>query len=47
VRTIVRISLSARDASASMTRSASVAAPGSVAEVARPACARIAIAETW
>ena len=43
---MARISASARDASASITRSASAAASGCDAEVARPAWARIAIAET-
>jgi len=42
---MVRISASAREASASMTRSASTAASGLSAAVTRPACARIAMAD--
>ena len=44
--TIVRISASACDASASISRRASVAAVGCVAAVASPACARMAMADT-
>ena len=45
-RTMLRISARVRDASASITRSAYPAASGCDADVARPAWARIAIAET-
>ena len=45
--TIARISASVRDASCSMTASASSAAAGSVAPTTRPAWARMAMAETW
>ena len=46
-RTIARISSSVRDASPSMTRSTAAAAAGSSGATAVPACAWIAIAETW
>ena len=46
-RTIDRISVRVREASVSITRSASTAASGFTAAVARPAWARIAIADTW
>jgi hypothetical protein len=41
-----RISVRVRDASCSITCSASVAASGRDADIAKPALARIAIAET-
>ena len=43
----MRISARVRDASASITASARTAAEGSVAATARPACAWIAMADTW
>src|SRR4051812_35519549 len=46
-RTIARISASVRDASPSMTESASSAASGRCPANVRPACACTAIAETW
>ena len=46
-RTIERISARVVDASASITRRASVAASGFDSATANPACARMAIADTW